>query len=104
MRKRSLPSQRRAMLTIDVNEICGHLKPILETLLAGGSRIVRREHGWSKSQLVVVLDKRIDREEITSAFEMPDFIEWWENTDLHYAIESGLSCQICKGGIAGPLN
>lgn len=95
MDKRTLPKESKPLLTGKEDELCGHLRPVLEFLLAKGVGIERRDLDYLGWPLTVVLDGFFYRPEIYGAFEVPDFVVWsW--ADPHYGTGNTLSCQVCR--------
>jgi len=82
-------------------KICAHLQPFLSELIRQGSNIIATdESAWSNCLLNVTLDKGPTLAQAEKIFDLPAGIKLWENTDTHYALENGLSCDECKHSLS----
>ena len=97
-KKQHLPQERVGLISIDPDEICGHLKPILQYLQAEGAAIERRDKSLPNCRLAVVLDSFFYRNQIYSKFEIPPFIVW-SYADAHYGEGNQLWCEVCHNSL-----
>ncbi|HEX7896486.1 MAG TPA: hypothetical protein VF950_01910 [Planctomycetota bacterium] len=81
-------------------ELCAHLQPILQALLARGGTVVDVAVGaWSARDVVVTVSQGPELEAARALF--PGFAPWRVD-DPHYAIEFGVACDACRHAIGWP--
>lgn len=98
--KRPLPSSRGVLVGPDADEICGHLKPVLEWLLAEGATVARLDKSLPNARLAVVLDSFFYKNQIYTRFDIPDFVVW-SYADAHYGEGNSLWCGVCRNSVEG---
>jgi hypothetical protein len=92
---------RMNKLKKSIPDICEHLQPLLDAMLARGAAVEAVETGWTAVDLVVVLSEGfspgVAREEARR-----HNVEFWECNDPHYSIEYGFICKTDKHCLSWP--
>jgi hypothetical protein len=83
-------------------DICAHLAPYYNDLLASGAALVARDTGWSECKLNLLLSQGPQVADMQANWNLADYLEPWAGRDPHYAIENGLFCTQCKIGLSWP--
>ncbi|HZS10250.1 MAG TPA: hypothetical protein VFD58_35810 [Blastocatellia bacterium] len=97
-KKVKLPDREEPLISPNADEICGHLKPVLDYLLSGGAAIERAERDPASGWLAVTLNDFFHRDQIYDLFEVPRFIKW-DYADPHYGQGNSLICAVCGNSL-----
>jgi len=83
------------------DDLSDTLKPICELEINLGNEVegVHRDM-WSNCPLSVVFKKPLHHDAIAKLGLSG--VEYWENKDTHYSLESGYVCKTTRHSIAGP--
>lgn len=84
--------------------LCQHLRTILADQLTAGAHIahVTGPGAWSLIDLDVSLDPVVATALPTEA-TLPAGLGLWTNTDTHYPLQSGVSCESCRQTLSWPI-
>jgi hypothetical protein len=84
--------------------VCEHLRYTLADQLSNGARIayVTGPGAWSLIDLDVSLDA-VDATRLPADSSAPKALARWTNTDPHYPLQSGLSCEQCRQTLSWPI-
>lgn len=81
-------------------ELCEHLNPVLEHELERGNTVRGSETGWSKVDLLVFMNERLNVD-LAKAYTSHT-VTYMRNTDPHYGFGDTMACTACRCGLAGP--
>jgi hypothetical protein len=82
------------------DHLCNHLQPVLDDFLANGARVVRCDLDLPGVRANVVIDKFINKDEVSSAFDISESVLWsW--ADPHYGTGNSLICKRCRAALEG---
>lgn len=82
--------------------VCQHLTPILESLIAHGSKIDAVDEGWSAVDFVVYLNRGPHPKALEEMCDLPEGMSVYQNKDAHYPLTNDLDCKVCRQGISWP--
>ncbi|MGV3711324.1 MAG: hypothetical protein ACO1Q7_21060 [Gemmatimonas sp.] len=84
--------------------VCEHLRDFLADGLSKGARIayVTGPDAWSHIDLDVSLSAA-PTGTVSTEGTAPKGLTFWTNTDTHYPLQSGLSCDTCRQTLSWPL-
>lgn len=84
------------------SNICTHLKPLENDLIAKAIPITFRGQAWSRNcHEWVYFNCYLDRKSIEIKYNFPDFIVYHEHLGTHDGQEAGFICTKCQDGIMG---
>jgi hypothetical protein len=86
---------------MNMDEICKHLRPILNNALENNNHVKEKSKGWSNADLVYDMSTPLNIKEI-SKLCLDKCVVFWANKDTYYNIQDGYYCNLCKHSIAGP--
>lgn len=83
--------------------VCEHLRGILADQLSNGAHIayVTGPGAWSRIDLDVSLDS-VAVAALPAEGSSPNNLTPWSNTDPHYPLQSGVSCEPCRQTLSWP--
>lgn len=73
---------------VDMDNICKHLRPILNYALENDNQIMGKSEGWSNADLVYDMLMPLNIKEI-SKLPLDTCVIYWKNEDTHYSLQEG---------------